>query len=121
MGKRRDPEAEQADIQKKVGKIVTVIAARDFTDSEGNEHKAGEPADVTQDELERALIPHGLVTTPEAWASRKKAEEDEANARQLLEDQSAEARGFGEKAEGTEAAGAATSGRKSRAKSTKKK
>lgn len=84
MGTRRNPEAEKKDVEAKAKKIVKMVALRNFTDSEGNDHRAGEPCDVTQDEMERALVPHKLVTTPEAWAAKKQAEEKAIEATAAL-------------------------------------
>jgi hypothetical protein len=72
MAKREDPEKLAAKRQADSRKIVEGVAAQDFTDGIGTFHKAGEPVEISQDELDRLTKGgHRLIISKRAFDARQ--------------------------------------------------
>lgn len=80
MARRIDMEKNAADLKKATEKIVTGYAAQDFTDGAGNEHKAGEFTELTQDEFNRTKR-HRLLISKDRFEAQQKLNEIDAKER----------------------------------------
>ncbi len=92
MAKREDPEKVAEQRAKAAKKIVEGVAAQDFYDGVGTFHKAGEPVEISEDELNRLKKGgHRLVISKRAFDARQELERIEREEREAAAQELADA------------------------------